>query len=215
MSFEIRQKNIRVKRFFFAVIHRICVIRVPLSDWSNQSMPIDYISVNERCHRHQTLVASHSYGWNNGNKHQSPCHRYGINNNNGKYNIRYLTASMVILTTLHTSHRNSWLTMFDASGISDWNKNTICIKWQTTNIECLWHHKAEEQKTIFDNGHIRNRTWKDNRREVRRAEWLRATLNCFRRNTYVILFAPFSCKDLFCKYWCPIIFFHNISLLEQ
>ena len=46
MSFEIRQKNIRVKRFFFAVIHRISVIRVPLSDWSNQNMPIDYISVN-------------------------------------------------------------------------------------------------------------------------------------------------------------------------
>ena len=37
MSFEIRQKNIRVKS---AVIHRICVICVPLSDWSNQSMPI-------------------------------------------------------------------------------------------------------------------------------------------------------------------------------
>ena len=76
MSFEIRQKNIRVKS---AVIHRICVICVPLSDWSNQSMPIDYISVNERCHRHQTLVASHSYGWDNGNKQQSPCRRYGIN----------------------------------------------------------------------------------------------------------------------------------------
>ncbi len=36
--------------------------------------------------------------------------------------------------------------MKDATGISDWKKTTICIKWQTTNIECLWHHKAAEQK---------------------------------------------------------------------
>ena len=94
------------------------------------------------------------------NNQQSPCRRYGIKNNNSKYNIRYLAASVVILTTLHTSHKNGRLPILNASGISDWKKNTICIKWQTTNIECLWHHKAEEQKTIFDNGHIRNRTWK-------------------------------------------------------
>ena len=36
--------------------------------------------------------------------------------------------------------------MFDAYGISDWKKTTICIKWQATNIECLWYHKAAGQK---------------------------------------------------------------------
>ena len=102
------------------------------------------------------MVASHSYGWDNGNKHQSPCHRYGIKNNNSKYNIRYLTASMVILTTLHTSHKNGRLPILNASGI---------IK-----------RKNKKQYSTMD-------TSETGLEKVWRVEWLRATLNCFRRNS--------------------------------
>jgi hypothetical protein len=90
------------------------------------------------------------------NNQQSPCRRYGIKNNNSKYNIRYLTASMVILTTLHTSHKNGRLPILNASGI---------IK-----------RKNKKQYSTME-------TSETGIEKVLRAEWLRATLNCFQRKT--------------------------------